>query len=475
MCRLGAYSTSGDSMSPDTDQVRADGKPTTWLYSVLQSRPLLSVGGLVILILGGVLAAQSDWKAAIPGNILIVLGGVFISSAVTSELEVRRAQRERAAELQQLRERLQPLSRQLGVASRDINQALSARLEGQYSEETLAYALQQSLSGLYGVMGELEMLARSADTDADAHLAKVELLTNWASKLGDLSHVTDPEARKQLQALKTEVESAATDAQLRLGQSKVVQPCPWCGEQVEMQVDPAPGSTHPMTCPHCLKKFNAHRAGDGSVFTRRMGLALAAGFGPRVHEEVVCPICKETTSTLLGTMYGASAFTTCTSCGSIFHANRDREGRIFTVLPGESGGKPVRLASFACPECRTVMNVKFADGEHSAIRYCFKDRLKLLVSDTPEGDAVVTSHEPATCMNAEAEVAPDGTRLLVCPICDARLKAFYTDGSNHYAACYRDDAVLFADQSAFGQERLSLDGENGEHEVNLEPAIGETG
>lgn len=156
-------------------------------------------------------------------------------------------------------------------------------------------------------------------------------------------------------------------------------------------------------------------------------------------ENVTCEACREQTSVLIAPVLGASAHTTCESCGTRLNVHYGPQGvfsKVSSTRTADSGTRP--LIRFKCASCGQEMRAVKHPDEPVVQRVCAVCTALLTVdSDTGEVfDVEVLKPEPA------AIIGRQGSRPVVeCDGCGDRLPSSLrrdgTKGDEFFAFCRR--------------------------------------
>jgi uncharacterized Zn-finger protein len=194
---------------------------------------------------------------------------------------------------------LQAIARTLSTAA---SQLIQEAAETEDDERGVSAALvRHSVQHIYGVLSLLQDLIGSP-LSVDEFLAiksRVEALgKQLAAAAGEVEPGTTASKVQELgvqpvihsvaeevESLRLQLQSAVARKDRRF-QPETVQ-CPRCKNPVPTVLGSLGGDSVAPTCPICGTRFHAHRAADGTVFTRPWGGALKT----TVSIEVACPHC----------------------------------------------------------------------------------------------------------------------------------------------------------------------------------------
>lgn len=249
----------------------------------LVARPIENLGGTGLVVFGTVIAAvgvpeELQWVNGM-GTAALVLGGALLSSSIS------RSYAEQLAELQ-TRAEIGVLSDGVGNAAGEIQQALFARVRGEFTEATLHVSIGQALRSLYQNVTSMRRFAGSDHADKDGLIETAEELNDITKQLVALTSSPAVEgARGELEALRGKLEGVVST--LKADSTTETLRCPQCNQENSITIGVLPGTTRTANCVRCARRLNFHRAANGVVFLGGQNASIA----PLV--KISCPHCSD--------------------------------------------------------------------------------------------------------------------------------------------------------------------------------------
>jgi hypothetical protein len=363
--------------------------------AALKSRTIEIVCGLAMVIVGvGVTAAASSGNSANPlgigaGGVLTALGGVLLSWVAAVAFSKSEATRE-------LNEQLDAVSRNLGHAATRVNRAVE-QCQAQELDPMASLALiSQANTMIYGQIDQIQRLI-GAKFNSDELAQTLGELDKLAVKLDRHPSATSADVREEVARILAKARGAGGTQDRRVVEVQ----CPHCGVHSPAPLGVESGATAEVSCPSCTRRFNAHRAGDGSVFTRPKSKAVVATVAAANQTSVV----------------GSEPFTfDCTECGTPI-----------TLRAGIPDDKPRLMMCTAC--CRSHMV-------------------------TAKSRRVAAGDKYTLTSGAGRIVGRSGAQPYVpCPKCGRVVRAALNNGSSRFAVCSTDLQVIEVSHEEFTRWR----------------------
>jgi transcription elongation factor Elf1 len=352
---------------------------------VLRSRPLESLVGLALLVIGGYAAgASKDATVRTWGAILAGLGGVLLSWTTGTAYS-----REQA--LEEIDNRLLSLSRQLGTETSNISLSVEQAQRGSISPETCFSLLSQSLNSLTNIVAEIQTQLGD-EFNPQGLIATREKIAELTSTIS--SHEVPTKAELEL------IREQLTDISADLRRASRASP------SVTRHAPRVP-SPQLVTAPQL------------------------------VTESVTCPVCSTPQRVDLGNQSGATASIKCDNCRSSFNAHRASDGAVFTRLIDEQRNKPV---VFKCVSCDNDVSLRVQSNSGSPHRAVCLNCGASLVVDVHSLSAEVDAQ--FKFVDADIKGAYNSRPLLDCPSCSKRLTAIIRQPDYYYAICAQDKLLL---------------------------------
>lgn len=378
------------------------------LLRSLWDSPVESLSALVLIAVGVYVSAigssAPEHKAGLlaAGGLLTTFGGVMFAWVVSKAVATERARSE-------FRQQLGHLSRNLGQAAGQISRTIEQSQATDISSETALALISQANRMIYGQVSEISVIQGTGFDPA--------YLLDTAAKLDDVARQLESDdsqgeelesVRRQLQEVRTSLSSASP----RRTYSRAPVKCPECQKQNDVELGDFPGDTASISCTFCGERFNAHRASDGSAFSRPVGPAPKAQSSKGERWSFSCPACDQSASTWLGEGTKTMVCFGCYRPMIVDMGKRSVENGAgqFTharaAVVGRQGSRP----QVCCPECGNTINA-FILVEDCFVGICYRDKqvMEVVRSDfetwTPDG--VVGSQ--ADTDGASARLASAGT------------------------------------------------------------------
>jgi hypothetical protein len=340
------------------------------VWEVFRANPLEIPVALILLGLGFGLSQSSGWSN-VAGNVLVALGGILLSWTAATTFAGEQA-------VSELRVRLDGITRQLGTVSGQIRRAVSQAESGSADADTSFAVIAQSTGNLYGLVNEMQlMLGEPFRTEelidtAETLEGLAMRLGDFTSRVGEETSIVEAEELQSLQLQLAAVQKQLSQASPGAARLESVN-CPSCGKPATVSIRDSPGSSALSTCDRCGTRFHAHRAGDGSLFTRAWGGASASEL------VVQCPKCSSAVTMRIYDNDHGTKSRFCLTCFSRLAIDVDaeavvevrEEAPIDGVIVGRTGLKSI----VRCSTCgnRWVGFFKKGDTVYAGCEVC--DRL----------------------------------------------------------------------------------------------------
>ncbi|WP_374668645.1 hypothetical protein [Acinetobacter sp.] len=223
---------------------------------------LLKLIGAVFLVFAG---AYTPTLAEKPTSTMLILGAIF--SALGGALAPE-AFKNTKSYIKEISPRINSINRSLATATSKISSIVSAQINGA-NNALVAERIAEIVPFLRAAMVDLGEIT-GTKFDPSMLNETLDSLGNLITKLehggADAESVT---SLKDIYQGLTSQSSAKT-------QETINCPHQGCGEANSVNLGVLPGSSALPTCHKCGKKFHAHRAPDGTTFTKLPGKPAAA-------------------------------------------------------------------------------------------------------------------------------------------------------------------------------------------------------
>lgn len=347
--------------------------------ATLKSRVVEIVSGLAMVIVGvGVTAVSSGGEGPntlgiAAGGLLTALGGVLLSWVAALAFSKKDATEE-------LNQQLDAVSRNLGHAATRVTRAVE-QCQAQELDSTAGLALiSQATTMIYGQIDQIQRLI-GAKFDSDELSLTLSELDKLADKLDRQPSASSADVRQEVARILATARGGAR------GRTAVEVQCPYCSVRSPGTLGSESGATARLKCPSCEGVFNAHRASDGSAFTRAL---RSAGQGSSLQDRQLSKGSSSGPRSPDGNTDGTAPFTfACSACTTLLTHNGAAQDdnprlmvctRCFTshfvnlqsqqVAPGDkyecSAGSIVgRRGSqpfVPCPKCNRVIRAALNNG-----------------------------------------------------------------------------------------------------------------
>lgn len=354
----------------------AEKRPTVKLARSLWDSPIESICALVLVAVGvyissvGSSASENEIGLLAAGGLLTTFGGVLFAWVVSKAVTTERARSE-------FQQQLGHLSRNLGQAAGQISLAVEQSQVNDISSETGLALISQANRMIYGQVSEISVI-QGTGFDPAYLLETVTTLDGLARRLesdGKAAGELD-EVRQQLK----EVRSSLRGAQPPRTFSIASVDCPECAANNEVELGDFQGDTASPVCVSCGKRFNAHRASNGSAFSRPFGPAAPRAASSETRWDFTCPACGHKDSAREGAGKKTMA---CFHCHVELLADLERHSVVLgdekfrsDVVPivGQRGSRPV----VQCPDCEVFLTA-FRKLDDRYLGVCSRDRRVLEV------------------------------------------------------------------------------------------------
>lgn len=384
---------------------------------LLHTVELLS--GLALLVCGIIVQASAadpgsatadasrDRTLLITGGVMVAFGGILLSWVASRVLAQDQAEQAVAAARAEVDQKLDNLSRVLGQAAGQISQAVEQSELDQIPPSTGFALVSQATRMIYGQVNEIAVI-RGSEFDSAYLLQTASQLDELARQLSSSGqeHTTKDvieEVRRQLEDVQANLAAAPATGQRTFATTGVT--CPKCGAQNPVRLGTVPGETAAARCQACGTSFNAHRASNGTAFSRPRQLTPngASAQSPSAPEparlpsrwEFECPECSERLFTRVKDDATRTLF--CTGCSAALQADpTDRSvtpaGK-FRLVKSDTFSRSGNRPKFICPDCdrRVKAAIHGADGW---VGICTDDLVALTVTDE-EFEAFLASDSTA--------------------------------------------------------------------------------
>ena len=118
-----------------------------------------------------------------------------------------------------------------------------------------------------------DVLREVFELEERLHAEKGEVTREYRDKIQAASNPED--IRELLSQQQAELRRLSVSSRLPFRTPTEVR-CPYCGNPNTITMGTNPGDTASVMCPSCEKIFNAHRTGDGTLFTRQLGTSVTS-------------------------------------------------------------------------------------------------------------------------------------------------------------------------------------------------------
>jgi transcription elongation factor Elf1 len=363
------------------------------LFRSLTKSPIESLSALVLVAVGvyissiGSTATSDKTGLLAAGGLLTTFGGVLFAWVVSKTFTTEHAR----VEFQQ---QLGHLSRNLGQAAGQISRAVEQSQTKDIAAETGLALISQANRIIYGQVSEISVI-QGTGFDPAYLLETATTLDHLARQLesdGEVSGELE-EVRRQLKEVRTSLSSATPTRTY----SSTPTECPHCKEMNEVRLGDTPGDTASAACASCGERFNAHRASDGSAFSRALGPAPRSAPTRKVASWAFdCPACGRRASTR---QTEGEKTMVCFGCYKPLEVDlSNREVRIgageFQLstppIAGRLGSRPM----VKCPKCRREVNAFLVvDGDFVGV--CYDDLQVMRVSRADFEDLTGKEQKPS--------------------------------------------------------------------------------
>jgi hypothetical protein len=322
------------------------------LKQAVVASPVEVAMGVAMAAIGIWISTTGDGEVAALGSVLGILGGLSFSWGLTKTYVSDSASED-------LRARIRPLEKRLGMLSGEIGQTSRDMLEGRKTQESGCALIMQSATHLSGLLSDLEDMT-GHHLDTEGVLASVERVAELSFGLARMS--ADPQAASEIQA---EVASLKRGIANALGggreyRDEVVK-CPNCDASVSSKVGTVAGDSAAPFCESCSTRFHAQWRSDGSVFSRPQG-------EPSVFKSlsVTCPNCQNDVP--LAVAEGDNELKTrfCVNCGARLKIDSSNGTVVDHHAENPLAAGLVRVAPWPaileCTECRQSVSAFYSKG-----------------------------------------------------------------------------------------------------------------
>jgi hypothetical protein len=220
-------------------------------------------------------------RVVVLGNLLSALGGVLLSWSAA-----RLSSKEAAADI--LRPQLSAIARQLVTVSGQISKAVNDARSGELDSSIALEMVSQASRIMYTSVNEIHVvLSQRVESQELLETAQrvEELATLLAGSAPHEQDLVESELKDAVADLREQIQNLDTrTGGLRLKPKPVSKsrpedlesiniPCPGCKVDTPVVIGRVFASSAMGKCPSCSMPFHAHRAQDGSVFTKVPGAA----------------------------------------------------------------------------------------------------------------------------------------------------------------------------------------------------------
>lgn len=342
------------------------------LFRSLTQSPIESLTACVLVGVGiyissvGSSATSDKTGLLTAGGLLTTFGGILFAWVVSKAFTTEQAR----VEFQQ---QLGHLSRSLGQAAGQISRAVDQSQREDITEETGLALISQANRMIYGQVSEISVI-QGTGFDPAYLLETATTLDGLARQLGSDGKASNEleEVRRQLQEVRTNLSSAAPTRTY----SSASVPCPACRSENALRLGNVLGDTASGICNSCGERFNAHRASDGSAFSRPVGPAIdtrQSSEDPRWKFE--CPSCRRQASVR---KEAGEKTMVCFGCyrplrvdpaSESVSAGAGQYDHSLVPIRGRQGSRPL----VACPRCSKEVNA-FLQVGNNFVGVCHPDR-----------------------------------------------------------------------------------------------------
>lgn len=369
----------------------------------IKDRLVEVASGLVMVVVGVLLTAwssQSDptlgWGIA-AGGLLTALGGVLLSWVVAVETARRDAVR-------QLNNELEAVSRNIGHASTRISRAVEQCQAEELEAPTTFALVSQANTIIYDQIAQIQQLI-GAEFDSQRGTVTFFELAKLERMLDREQPIVSSEIRTELTRLLEQARKRSAGA----ASSEEVE-CPYCRVRSAIALGNDPGTTAQIACPSCSQPYNAHRASNGTAFSRPARRARPLQ-GPN---------------------------------GTSTKESTRKQG-------GESAGPSSVRVLVSCATCSTNLEVSQAGDDTPKMMLC----LKCLTSNFvyPMSQRAVAGAEFEHIQDPVVTGRTGNQPMLQCPACRESLRGMLNDGERRYAFCVADRRVMSISHATLDERR----------------------
>jgi len=358
--------------------------PFAELRQAVKTSTLESSLGILLVIIGGALtlAPTSSMLVRPAGYAVSSIGTLLTSWALTKSWIAREHRRELTATLQTI---MRPLSTVVSQLTHAVGRAGSDP-EGGVDIEVV----QLSIQHLFGVLSDLQAVAGSplSMDDVLAVKARLDILARELAAEGE-EEVESPvlessDARLRLQrvaeevnSLKSQLDAALTKKDREQWQETLA--CPGCKAANRVALGSSTGDSALPTCSSCGTRFHAHRAADGSAFTKPWG-----GSTEVLSLKLSCPNCHGPIPLSVAKNHGPIVMRFCLACFAKLQIDPSTRA-IAIARPAEApleGTLGSNRQGISCPICAKPWRIMYSrDGVFFAV--CGTDDKLLRARELP--------------------------------------------------------------------------------------------